>query len=99
MEKDITPYACHVFVCVNNRHGTNPSCTDKNGYELRLQLKNIFKEKGYESHKIRVSQSLCLGQCHEGANVMIYPQQIWLKNVTLDDTDKIVQEIETIINS
>ena len=42
---------------------------------------------------VRVSQSGCLGLCENGPNVMIYPQGLLFTGVTMDDVDRIVEEV------
>jgi (2Fe-2S) ferredoxin len=46
---------------------------------------------------VRVSKSQCLGPCDKGAVVMLYPQSTMLTNVTPDDVDQIVEEIQAAI--
>ena len=46
---------------------------------------------------IRVSESSCLGVCDAGPNIMIYPQKIWLSEVTKDDVPEILQLLEEIL--
>ena len=90
------PYKCHVFVCVNDRKGKQQSCADGNSVQIRLQLKTEV-EKKWPPGIVRVSQSLCMGLCQYGPNVMIYPQNIWFTAVTLDDIDFIIKEIERLL--
>ncbi|MDP6524242.1 MAG: (2Fe-2S) ferredoxin domain-containing protein [Kiritimatiellia bacterium] len=91
------PYRCHVFVCVNDRHGARKSCADGNAGEIRLKLKEAVKAKGWLSTDIRVSQSLCMGLCERGPNVLVYPQGMLFSAVRLQDVDAILAEIEKIM--
>jgi (2Fe-2S) ferredoxin len=90
----ISPYKCHVFVCVNDRGGTRKSCADGNGKEIAVRLKEAAKARGFPPGEVRVSQSLCLGLCELGPNVLIYPQRIWFQAVTMDDMDRILAAVE-----
>jgi len=46
---------------------------------------------------VRVSQSLCMGLCDAGPNLMIYPQGIWYSGVQLEDIDAIINTVETLL--
>lgn len=84
MEKQSVPYQRQIFVCVHNANGEKASCGDHRGEEVFRQLREIAKERKLHPN-IRVAQAKCLGQCATGVNVMIYPDNIWLKNVTTED--------------
>ncbi len=88
-----TPFKCHVFVCVNDRQGERKSCADDGGREIKARLKEAVKARGWFAPQVRVSQSGCLGLCEGGPNVVLYPQEILFTGVTLDDVDRIVEEI------
>ena len=91
-----SPYKCHVFVCINDRKGEGQSCADGNSREIRLRLKEEAKKR-WLSDVVRVSQSLCMGVCAYGPNVMIYPHGVWFSVVTLNDVDAIINEIESLL--
>jgi len=97
MNKQATPFKCHIFVCVNDRHGVRKSCADGDSVEIYLAIKQGLKDIGIKN--VRVSQSLCLGVCERGPNIMIYPQGIWFSSVTIEDVDVIVKEIVNISKS
>ena len=46
---------------------------------------------------MRANKSGCLASCALGPTVVIYPEQIWYKNVRVEDVSEIVQE--TIIKN
>lgn len=89
-----SPYKCHVFICVNDRGGTRKSCADGNGKEIAVRLKEAVKARGYPPGEVRVSQSLCLGLCEFGPNVLIYPQRIWFRGVAASDIDRILDAVD-----
>ncbi|WP_020675100.1 (2Fe-2S) ferredoxin domain-containing protein [Geopsychrobacter electrodiphilus] len=91
-----SPFRCHIFVCVNDRQGARKSCADGRGAEIRQILKDRFQKMDLPPDSIRVSQSLCMGLCNEGPNLMIYPQGIWYSAVKLEDIDTIVKEVEAL---
>lgn len=86
-----TPYRAHVLVCVTQRPVGEPSCAHQ-GHAVRAYLKEGVRARGLEG--VRVSRTLCLGQCAHGPNVMIYPQDRWLTGVRVEDTDAILDELE-----
>ncbi len=90
------PYACHVFICVNDRQGQSKSCADGGSPDIRLQLKARLAEK-FAGSQVRVSQSRCLGLCGEGPNVLIYPQNLWYSAVSMGDVERIASDIEQLL--
>jgi (2Fe-2S) ferredoxin len=90
-------YKCHVLVCVNDREGERKSCADNKSKDIRLKIKETVKEMGWPKKDVRVSQTLCLGLCEAGPNVMIYPQNILFSNVTMEDVPLIVEKVGEIL--
>ena len=84
----------YVFVCVNERApGERVSCgATFCGKELLEKLKEAVKAAG-QANRIRVSKSKCLDVCEEGANVLIYPDDIWLKHTELTDIPAILEKL------
>jgi (2Fe-2S) ferredoxin len=83
----------HIFVCTNTRppdHPT-PSCGPKGGLEIQKKFKERLAALGLKS-KVRANQSGCLDACQNGVAVVIYPQGLWYKNVTVDDVDEIIEK-------
>lgn len=91
------PYKCHVFVCVNDRHGQSKSCADGASPALHLALKQRLQEKGLPPSAVRVSRSLCMGLCETGPNVVIYPQDIRISEARIEDVERIVVLVETLL--
>ena len=92
-----TPFRCHIFVCVNDRQGARKSCADGQGAEIRQILKDRFQQMALPPNAVRVSQSLCMGLCNDGPNLMIYPQGIWYSGVRIEDIDSIVSRVEALL--
>jgi len=92
-EQKESPYVAHVFVCTNDRGGERKSCADRNSQLIKSRLKDAVNGRGLQG-KVRISSSGCMGLCARGPNVMIYPQKIWLSEVTPDDVDEIVSMID-----
>jgi len=96
MKQRKVPYKCHLFVCVKARDDERKSCGDSCGPELRAALKEEVTNRGWKG-KVRVSESSCLGVCNVGPNIMIYPQKIWLSNVSLEDIPHILETVEALL--
>ncbi len=92
MNQGNTPYVCHILVCINDRHGERPSCSDGMSLEIRDRLKEEVEKRGWKP-RVRVSQSGCLGLCAKGPNVMLYPQGICFSGVTIGDADEILGKV------
>ncbi len=92
MKEEISPYQCHIFVCVNDRAGARKSCADGENAALRNFLKNKVKDRGW-SGRVRVSGSGCLGLCAKGPNVILYPQKVLFSNVSADDAEDILEKV------
>lgn len=92
------PFKCQVFVCVNDRQGTRKSCADAGSPEIKAKLKEAVLARGLPKTDVRVSNSLCQGQCEQGPNVMIYPQNKWFTQVTLDQVDEIADLVAQLLN-
>ena len=91
MNKKQMPYQRQIFVCTNDAKGEKASCGDHKGEEIFRALRETAKQKGLHP-KIRVAQAKCLGQCNQGVNIMIYPENIWFNHVRLEDAPAIADE-------
>jgi len=73
------------------------SCAPSNSGEIRLQLKSRAKQR-WPGVPVRISQTGCLGVCEEGPNVMVYPQNLWFRQVTVADVDRILDAVEDFVS-
>lgn len=90
MEKNPLPHQKIIFVCTNKREeGERVCCCSAGGNALRDTLKAMVKERGLKN-AIRVSQSGCMDRCEKGANVMVFPDNIWYSAVRLEDLNAIL---------
>ena len=59
------------------------------GYEIFRELKNWVKSNGLAG-SVWVTRTGCLGFCHNvGATIVIYPNQIWFKEVKKEEVQNI----------
>lgn len=91
MDTQPTPYRRQIFVCTNDAKGEKASCGDQKGEDVFRQLREIAKAKKLHP-EVRVAQAKCLGQCQLGVNIMIYPENIWLKQVSTQDVPAIAEK-------
>ncbi len=78
----------YIFVCENDRPGED--CCAAAGLKIREKLKQAVKDQGL-SGQIRVSRSGCLDVCSEGPNVLLMPDNVWLKGVAEGDVEEILK--------
>lgn len=98
MNKQPTPYLCHIFVCTNIRETNpeNPGCGAKGGGALKDKLKTAVNARGWKG-KVRVSTSGCMGLCGSGPNVVLYPQGIHFSAVSEADLPAILDTIDQLL--
>lgn len=96
MQRQPSPYLCHVFVCVNDRQGARKSCADGDNVRLKDLLKEAVARRGWKP-RVRVSHCGCMGLCEKGPNVILYPQGIWFSAVAATDLDEILAAIEKVL--
>ena len=94
MESANPEFEKYVFVCTNERPtDERVSCgATFCGKELAAGLKEAIKKAG-AADRIRVSRSGCLDVCEEGANVLIYPDNVWLKRTQVSDIPTILEKL------
>ena len=97
MQQQPNPYACHVFVCTNDRQGERKSCADGGTAALRELLKAGVERRPALRHRVRVSASGCLGRCAQGPNVLLHPPGLWFSGVMPADAERLLAEIEALL--
>ena len=83
----------HILVCTNERTDGRDCCANTGGHDIYTELKEYVKESGLRSI-VWVTRTGCLGFCNKiGTTVVIYPEQIWFKEVRKEDMAKIKEMI------
>ena len=77
----------HVFVCINCRDLSRKSC-GSHGLAIRTKLVALLSSSDQKDN-IRINKSGCLDLCESGPAMVIYPNKIWYKNVSIDDCEEI----------
>lgn len=79
----------HILVCTNERENERESCSKVNGYEIFRELKDWTKANGLAS-LVWVTRTGCLGFCNSvGATIVIYPDELWFREVKKEEVQKI----------
>ena len=85
MEKILLKPLKHVLVCTNEREQGKDCCSHVDGYEIFRELKDWVKSNGLAS-SVWITRTGCLGFCNNiGATIVIYPDQLWFKQVKKEE--------------
>lgn len=91
MDRQLSPYQKHLYVCVNQREPGKTCCAAGGGEAILEKLKAYVKAHGLKG-KVRISRSGCMDLCAQGPNVMVTPDHEWYSHITLEDVDRIIAE-------
>ena len=91
MESKRSPYLKHIYVCTHQRQPGESCCAARDGERILEKLKGYVQANGLKG-RVRVNRSGCMDFCEQGANVMVYPDHLWYKGVTLESADRIIEE-------
>jgi (2Fe-2S) ferredoxin len=78
----------HILVCTDGE-----SCGMQDAEEIRDALKSELKERGLRK-RFRDGACSCIGLCKKGVNAVIWPDGIYLGNLTEDDVPRLVDFLE-----
>ena len=81
---DQAPDKRYVFVC------TNVDCRVRGAGQVMTRLADALEEDGIGDVELR--PYMCFGGCHDGPNVVVYPDKIWYAGVKEEDADTIVNQ-------
>jgi len=83
-------YERHLFVCTNLRPEGHPRgcCAAKGSEAIRQRLKDLIDEHGLRG-RVRANAAGCLDQCEVGVTMVVYPDAVWYRNVTLEAAEEI----------
>jgi len=88
----MNPYRLHVFVCLGKR------CAARGAEELLEAVKEKIKAAGLKP-EVKTSRTGCMNVCKETSvegelspTLVVYPDGVWYRNLTVDDLDEIVEE-------
>lgn len=83
----------HVFVCIQNRGEGHPrgSCGAKSASKVLQRFAEELTAKQLLG-SIALTQTTCLGPCHLGPSVLVYPQGVMYSEVNESDVETIVEQ-------
>lgn len=73
----------YVFVC------QNVDCRVRQGDEIFSKLQSELPT----TDSLEVRPYMCFGACHDGPNVIVYPDKIWFAPVKPDNVAKVVKYV------
>ena len=87
----MTYYKHHIFICLNQRHGGEASCSDHDAQSAFDHCKARVKALGLAGPGgVRVNKSGCLDRCAGGPVAVVYPEGTWYSFIDHEDIDEIV---------
>ena len=85
-------YDVHVFVCTNQRTGSEKlSCGEAHGLELVAEFKKQLKDRNID-FPVRAQRSGCLDACEHGPAMVVYPEGVFYGAVQESDISLIIDE-------
>lgn len=69
----------------------NVDCKNRGSELLLTELKKRAAESGCTD--VEVKPYMCFGACHEGPNIVLYPEKSWYAGVKLEDLDEIAAHL------
>lgn len=80
----------HIFICLNERAPGHPRgcCASKGAEAVKVAMKEEISKRGLKS-RVRANEAGCLNQCALGVTVVVYPEQVWYRAVTVGDVTEI----------
>ena len=85
----------HIFLCASYRVSGEPKgiCHKKGSVELLQYIEEEIVDRGIDN--VLVSSTGCLKQCDNGPVMVIYPDNIWIKEVNSEEVvDDILDALE-----
>ena len=79
----------HLFICTNQRE-QGECCSQKGSEELVTKIKMRLREADLWND-YKVTKSGCLGPCAKGISAVIYPDNLLVTEISLDDEDELYQ--------
>ncbi|HEY9060373.1 MAG TPA: 2Fe-2S ferredoxin [Pseudobacteroides sp.] len=83
----------HVFVCSSSRVTGQQKgyCFSKDSVSVIQRFMEEIEEREMGGD-ILITNTGCLGICSKGPVVIVYPDGVWYKEVTVEDVTEIVEE-------
>jgi len=88
----MSKYKKHIFICINERdpNSLKGDCASCGAIQIRMKFVQLINQNGLKG-QVRANKSGCLDACELGSVIVIYPDNIWYTNVSLDDVEEIFE--------
>ena len=83
----------HVFVCTQQRPPGHPrgSCGAMDSFSLFAALTMELDQRGLYQ-KVQVTSTGCMGPCHKGPTVLVYPEGVMYAGMKQSDLSTFIEE-------
>ncbi|MFT2011106.1 (2Fe-2S) ferredoxin domain-containing protein [Pontibacter sp. 13R65] len=81
--KDLTKVNKIIFMC------SGFTCNKKGGEENIVALRASIKENALEA-EVHTIKTLCTGQCESGPTMLVHPDGVWYREMTVSRAERIV---------
>jgi len=83
----------HIFVCGSFRPtGAQGVCHKKESSHLLQHLTTEVQDRGLDD--VMVSSTGCMNICDSGPVMVVYPENIWYKQATIETAEAILDSLE-----
>lgn len=84
----------HLLVCVQGRPKGHPrgSCQEKGCGQVWQAFSDAFTARNLWSSGFLLTNTGCLGPCHLGPSVLVYPEGVMYAGIKLADVETIIDE-------
>ena len=84
----------HVLVCLQGRPAGHPrgSCQERDCGDVFNEFLAEFQRRNLWNSGFQLTNTGCLGPCHLGASVLVYPEGVMYGRVTPGDVASIIDE-------
>lgn len=90
----VTPFKRHFFVCQTHRPedpSGKPSCGARGAAQLYSRLLQVLDQHPDLARDVAVTACGCLGNCHDGPVIVVYPEATWYARVGEAELEEIIK--------
>ncbi|MDU4960574.1 MAG: (2Fe-2S) ferredoxin domain-containing protein [Sporomusaceae bacterium] len=82
----------HIFVCTSSRPTGQQKgmCLSKDGVGVMMKFMEEITDRDLGG-SVFISNTGCFGLCGQGPVVVVYPDNVWYKNVAVEDVAEIME--------
>ena len=80
----------HLFICCNEKPEPKDCCAQRNPTELVSLIKKRLRDNGLWND-YKVTKSGCLGPCSSGISATLYPDNLLITDLSVDDFEELYE--------